>query len=618
MPIISFGRLPSKATFVSLASVIPFYIQTFLFSLDNTFALGLFAASSNALIAHKVTVILLHEPLRTVSIILFAPFLFVFDIITLIILHRVLASKYRVLQIFAGILCIAIISCSATFVASYIETNAAINWGRSLEVQRYSGQADVQVFSNWKIYSKILAQGEGTSRDVFIVYVGVGCGTMLARIGCQKRDRWETLATAESRKETRRKFINQPHVRLLLLLVIGNLFLPQPWRQMASTLLFDTVISISSVLIIKHLRNLAGDSVKGSDFGDNPLGNLNYNPSNDPFYISNLDSPIHEFVAEALGGLEFTNVVHIVLESMRADSYPFKEDGHLATYIERSFDKPTGAKPITASNVSPFITSLAEQTISWETMWATVPFTHKAMLGRKTKVFNPFLISDYCGQLGLPIDWSVEFEYPAKLYQRCLPQVFRDMNSVTKTEPEILGMMLNSTTTRPSTSDMWETVHIEMATGTFDHEREILEKVGFGTVITAEDRRDANPDVPFDNGLGYFDEYGLELFWQYVDNAIQRFPKNRMYLGWMTTTTHMPFKINPDWLGRNYQPFVIDDDEWISMDKWLNAVRWTDDKLKEIIFGFRERGIENETLFVMYVPSRSALIEVMATTVYHS
>src|SRR5271170_1052048 len=130
MPIISFGRLPSKATFVSLASVIPFYIQTFLFSLDNTFALGLFAASSNALIAHKVTVILLHEPLRTVSIILFAPFLFVFDIITLIILHRVLASKYRVLQIFAGILCIAIISCSATFVASYIETNAAINWGR--------------------------------------------------------------------------------------------------------------------------------------------------------------------------------------------------------------------------------------------------------------------------------------------------------------------------------------------------------------------------------------------------------------------------------------------------------------------------------------------------------
>lgn len=200
------------------------------------------------------------------------------------------------------------------------------------------------------------------------------------------------------------------------------------------------------------------------------------------------------------------------------------------------------------------------------------------------------------------MDWSVELEYPAKLYQRCLPQVFRDLNSVTRTKPEILGMMLNGTTTRPSTTDIWEAVHIEMATGTYDHEREILERVGFGTVITAEDRHYANTDVPFDNGLGDFDEYGLELFWQYVDNAISRVPKNRMYLGWMTTTTHMPFKINPEWLGRNYQPFVVDDDEWISMDKWLNAVRWTDDKIKEIILGFRERGIENETLFVMYVP----------------
>jgi len=425
---------------------------------------------------------------------------------------------------------------------------------------------------------------------------------MLVRFGYQKRDRWETLATAESREETCPKLINQPHVRLLFLLVVGSLFLPQPWREMASTLLFDTVSSVSSVLIIKHLRNMAGDSVNGSDFGANPLGNLNYNPSNDPYYISNLDSPIHEFVAEALGESEFTNVVHIVLESMRADSYPFNEDGRLAKYIEASFPKPTGAKPITTSTVSPFITSLAEHTISWESMWAVVPFTHKAMLGRKTNLFSSILISDYCGELGLPKDWSVEFEYPAKLYQRCLPQVFRDMNSVTQTKPEILGMMLNGTTTRPSTTDIWEAVHIEMATGTFDHEREILERVGFGTVITAEDRHYANTDVPFDNGLGYFDEYGLELFWQYVDNAITRVPKNRMYLGWMTTTTHMPFKINPEWLGRNYQPFVVDDDEWISMDKWLNAVRWTDDKIKEIILGFRERGIENETLFIMYAP----------------
>ena len=36
------------------------------------------------------------------------------------------------------------------------------------------------------------------------------------------------------------------------------------------------------------------------------------------------------------------------------------------------------------------------------------------------------------------------------------------------------------------------------------------------------------------------------------------------------------------------------------MDSWLNAVRWTDDIVRDIILGFRERGLEQETLFVMY------------------
>lgn len=40
--------------------------------------------------------------------------------------------------------------------------------------------------------------------------------------------------------------------------------------------------------------------------------------------------------------------------------------------------------------------------------------------------------------------------------------------------------------------------------------------------------------------------------------------------------------------------------EHLPIDNWLNAVRWTDDIVKEIILGFRERGLENETLFLMY------------------
>ena len=155
-----------------------------------------------------------------------------------------------------------------------------------------------------------------------------------------------------------------------------------------------------------------------------------------------------------------------------------------------------------------------------------------------------------------------------------------------------------------------------MATGEYDHEREILETVGFGTVITAEDRQSSDPSIPFDSAMGYFDEYGLDLLWKYVDTALDRSPRNRMYLGWMSSTTHMPFLINPDWLEKNYQPFVQDNDEWISMDRWLNAIRWTDDKVEELILGFRERGLENETLFIMSLPIQTKwLIVDMATTV---
>lgn len=171
------------------------------------------------------------------------------------------------------------------------------------------------------------------------------------------------------------------------------------------------------------------------------------------------------------------------------------------------------------------------------------------------------------------------------------------MNSVTNTESEILALHND---TRPRTTDMWETVHIETATGVYDHEKDILQRVGFNTVITAEEIGEVANLGEFDTPLGYFDERGLEHFWKYVDNTMNRVPKNRMYLGWMSTTTHTPFRIPPEWKGR--KSYVHDHGEWDSVDNWMNAVRWTDDKVKEIILGFRERGLENETLFLMYSP----------------
>jgi hypothetical protein len=110
------------------------HVQSYLHSLDSIFALGLFTAAAAALISHKIMIIRLHGPLSTLGLIFCGPFLFVFDLITLILLHRAFASKKTAWQIFAGITAISIMSCSAAFASLYIEGNAEINWGRSVEV----------------------------------------------------------------------------------------------------------------------------------------------------------------------------------------------------------------------------------------------------------------------------------------------------------------------------------------------------------------------------------------------------------------------------------------------------------------------------------------------------
>src|SRR6202044_3536566 len=111
-------------------------------------------------------------------------------------------------------------------------------------------------------------------------------------------------------------------VPLLLFLSVVAIFLPaNPWRRLTSTLAFDIITSISSIAIQKPFPDQ--NKVCQDPTENFQSHNLNYNPAEDPYYISNLDLPVDEFIASALKNLRFTNIVHIVLESMREDSYPY-------------------------------------------------------------------------------------------------------------------------------------------------------------------------------------------------------------------------------------------------------------------------------------------------------
>lgn len=237
-----------------------------------------------------------------------------------------------------------------------------------------------------------MAQGGGNFGKVFMAYLFVGAVAMLARRVTESRHGRPESLLSEKAEESHdfgggggpfRRFIREPFMLVILFLLFGAMLLPsQPWQHMTATLLYDVVGTVSSAIITKSLRDMRGQCSK-STVGGNPFGGTNYNPVEDPYYVSNLDSPMDPFIAKALEGTQFTNIVHIVLESMRDDSYPWNEDGLLAHHIDTHFSKVEGGTAMTTENITPFIESLAQHTISWETVWATIPFTHKAMLGRK-------------------------------------------------------------------------------------------------------------------------------------------------------------------------------------------------------------------------------------------
>ena len=73
-----------------------------------------------------------------------------------------------------------------------------------------------------------------------------------------------------------------------------------------------------------------------------------------------------------------------------------------------------------------------------------------------------------------------------------------------------------------------------------------------------------------------------------------------MYIAWMSQVNHWGLPLNPQWEKENYQRFIQDETAPDTIDTYLNSIRETDDNVKAIITGFRKRGLEDETLFIMY------------------
>ena len=109
-------------------------VQQYVHSLSNMSAIGFFTSAAFALISHKIIFIALQSPISISGVIFTSPCLFLFDMITLLILHAGFSSRKRIYQTTAYFCAIMIIILCSAFASLYITANAELQWERSFEV----------------------------------------------------------------------------------------------------------------------------------------------------------------------------------------------------------------------------------------------------------------------------------------------------------------------------------------------------------------------------------------------------------------------------------------------------------------------------------------------------
>lgn len=262
------------------------------------------------------------------------------------------------------------------------------------------------------------------------------------------------------------------------------------------------------------------------------------------------------------------NVVIINLESVRADALPLSTD--LLESVNAHLVNPN----LTADDISPFWNSLVPHSLVMRDTSATSSYTLKTLL------------SSFCGMYPLNVNFMEEGRDNRYFYQKCLPQLVREaFPDITTNEPSEWRRWWE----RASPS-LFESAFFQTSESTFDHQAEEFSKMGWDRTFYASDVRAFSPEARQLGWFGVGDRDLLPLFWNWVDDTLGA--KKQLLAGILTTSTHFPFPL-PE--GENYRGYV--DNELVN--KYLNSIRMTDAFLRDLIGGFEERGLANETVFVM-------------------
>jgi hypothetical protein len=323
---------------------------------------------------------------------------------------------------------------------------------------------------------------------------------------------------------------------------------------------------------------------------------LHYTPQKDPLSISNLNKPVLAEIQNALssGEVKIKHVVFLKLESARNDIFPLQKDNFMWKRIAETW-KDKKIPPKVEDRIAN-LTRTAEYLTNFPTGFEHDDnrFGRKAYGGLSAK--NAITSSTYtlksltgslCGVAPLVADFNREFEH--HIYQPCLAHIFDMFSKQADTTSE----------TDDFTRWPWHSTFMMSVTEMYDNQNKLTPHLGFKDKETKETitKPDAKHFPVKSAEVNYYGYPEIELK-EYIRDAIDDAERDhqRLFLTHLTSTTHHPWGIPNDAFEKIMGSTAGPNND---LNRYLNSVGYVDDWISTLIDVLEEKGVANETLFVM-------------------
>ncbi|KAJ5949093.1 Alkaline phosphatase-like alpha/beta/alpha [Penicillium verhagenii] len=341
--------------------------------------------------------------------------------------------------------------------------------------------------------------------------------------------------------------------------------------------------------------------------------NAFFNPKTDPLKISNLGGDIYEPLKKAFEehSVEINNIVLLTLESGRKEMFPMQQgtpmfDALIASHKEKkkeaAIDRLVEMTPIAQMLTGEYVmNSKGEKVNLTEATWQDPAeegmggLNIRGALTGSSLTFKSILGS-HCGVHPLPVDLLEESML--EIYQPCLPQLLELFNQ--KKSSNTIESQTNASNHSEALQNQWKSVFMQSITDDYDRQDILDKNMGFKHKVVKQTmnsfKSKYKPKGEEVNYFGYAETelkpYIRDLFYEAANN------KTRVFLSHVTSTTHHPWGTPKDFKKEKYMGNEGTANHDL-MNSYLNAARFVDNWLGDILNMLDETGIANSTLVVI-------------------